>query len=149
MSDDSALRTLLDRQQIEDTLIRYANALDDHAMDRLDQVFSEKARLDYSASGGIVGDRDELRAWLAEAMARFSGWQHLLSNIEIRIEGDSATAGTACYNPLVQSDGAVLHVGCRYHDRLHRESAGWRIVERRLELVWMDGPPALLEQLRS
>ena len=124
---DPELKKLLDRRAIEDTLVRYADALDTHRIERFDQVFSADARLDYTAAGGIVGNREELAAWLQQAMAPFTGWQHLLSNVVVEIDGDEASARTQCYNPLARQDGTVVHVGCTYHDRLRRD----RVLEER------------------
>jgi hypothetical protein len=140
MDDAATLHELLDRRAIEDTLIRYANALDTHRPERIAEVFSADAQLDYTAAGGIVGGWPELRAWLVSAMSSFTGWQHLLSNMAVELQGDEARARTECYNPLLRADGSVLHVGCAYIDRLRRLPQGWRITERRLEVVWMDPP---------
>jgi hypothetical protein len=104
-------------------------------------VFAEDARVDYTAAGGVAGSWRELLEWLRGAMAPFSAWQHLLSNIVVEIDGDFARARTECYNPLARADGSVLHVGCHYLDRLRRDPAGWRIVERRLGVTWMDERP--------
>jgi hypothetical protein len=135
---NAELQDLLDRRAIEDTLVRYADALDMHRIERFEQVFTPDARLDYTAAGGITGDREQLAAWLQDAMAQFSGWQHLLSNFVIEIDGDAASTRTQCYNPLQRPDGTVVHVGCTYLDRLCRTPAGWRICARTLQMVWMD-----------
>ena len=141
MGNDSGwLRELRDRQLIQDTLTRYASALDLHTPDLFAEVFTDDAIIDYTAAEGIKGDWRELRDWLAVTMSRFSGWQHLLSNMVVSIEGDEASARTECYNPLVTAAGEVLHVGCNYTDRLRRVGDDWRIFQRRLSVVWMDGP---------
>ncbi len=33
----------------------------------------------------------------------------------------------------------MLHIGAYDSDRLVRTSSGWRVSERTLEMVWMDG----------
>lgn len=133
---------LADRLEIEATLIRYATALDTDRMELFDDVFTQDALVDYTASGGIRGSYIELRRWLLKAMSKFDAWQHLLSNMVIEIDGDRADAMTDCYNPLAigdtPGDQRLLHVGARYHDRLLRTPVGWRIVERRLEVIWME-----------
>lgn len=139
----SDINYLMDRLAIQDTLVRYAHALDARKTELFDQTFSEDAVADYSDAGGIRGNFRELRDWLAESMSRFDDWQHLLSNFVIEIDGDTAHTRTDCYNPLLGHDAQgefVVHVGCYYQDRLRRTADGWRIVERKLTMVWMDGP---------
>lgn len=139
---NQTLEHLAVRLSIQDTLTRYATALDTHCLALFDEVFTPDAVLDYTAAGGVRGNREELRDWLRESMSRFDRWQHLLSNMVIAVEGDRATAMTDCYNPLAigetPGEQRLLHAGARYHDRLQRTEAGWRIVERRLELLWID-----------
>ena len=139
-----ALAQLVERQAIQDTLIRYAHALDSHCPELLDEVFAADADLDYRAAGGIRGDRDALRSWLAQAMGVFDSWQHLLSNFVISIGDGDAETMTSCYNPLqgLRPDGSphVLHCGCRYQDRLRKTASGWRIIQRTLVMDWMDPP---------
>lgn len=140
----TSIEHLADRIAIQDTLTRYATALDTKHPELFDDVFTADAYVDYSASGGIKGTYTELRDWLAEAMSGFSSWQHLLSNFVIDIEGDEAISFTSCYNPLSAEtkDGgsAVVHVGANYTDKLRRTPQGWRIYDRKLGMVWMDDP---------
>ncbi len=142
-SKTTLLQELADRTAIQDTLIRYSTALDTRNFKLLEEVFTEDAFIDYSSSGGVQGNWKDLKDWLQQTLSRFSSWQHLLSNMVITIEGDKATARTDVYNPLAYTDEEgkmqVMHAGAYYKDRLIRTSAGWRISERRLELVWLEG----------
>jgi hypothetical protein len=60
--------------------------------------------------------------------------QHIISNIKIQINGDSADVRCLCFNPLeLPSQGGVLEVafwGLWYDDKFIRTSNGWRIQER-------------------
>jgi len=136
------IQRLLARQAIQDTLVRYAHALDSRQTELFDDVFLADADLDYTAAGGIRGDRAALRGWLGTAMARFDSWQHLLSNFIIDTDGETATTTTSCYNPLqgrhADGSGHVVHTGCHYLDQLRKTPAGWRITKRTLVLDWTD-----------
>jgi hypothetical protein len=142
-TESLSLKILADRIEIQETLTRYATALDTHNLKLFDEVFAEDAVLDYRSAGGVRGNYKEVRDWLQESMAVFHSWQHLLSNMVITIQGDSASARTDVYNPLASKDEngvmAVLHIGAYYTDRLVRTPAGWRILERTLGMVWVDG----------
>lgn len=139
---NSQLQALLDKEGIRETLIRYAVSIDSDNLELFDQVFLADAVVDYSAAGGVYGNYQELRDWLRKALSKFNSWQHLLSNIVIQLDGDTATTITGCYNPLAgvdeQGNNYVIHVGCQYNDQLKRTEQGWRIAKRDLLVVWQD-----------
>jgi 3-phenylpropionate/cinnamic acid dioxygenase small subunit len=141
VSDDVA--DLRDRLAINDLLVRYAWAIDTKDWDALDTVFTPDAHIDYTATGGIAGSLDEIKPWLAESLAAFPATQHLLANSQVNIDGDTATARTAVYNPMgAATREGPLHfffMGGIYADQLVRTSEGWRIRERIEHFVWMDG----------
>jgi hypothetical protein len=142
---ETALQELVDRRAIEDLLVRYTTALDTRQWDLLDQVFGAEARIDYTTSGGIKGNAEDLKRWFREeAFIPFTSWQHLLTNMAVELDGDVATGRSSVYNPLahIAEDGAsvVLHVGAWYDDRFARTPEGWRITDRWLGMAWTDGP---------
>ena len=67
---------------------------------------------------------------MATASENFHGWQHLLSNMVVEIDGDTASVMTDFYNPLIMKDQSVAHAYARYHDKLVRTEQGWRIRHR-------------------
>ncbi|MFD1932092.1 nuclear transport factor 2 family protein [Nonomuraea mangrovi] len=71
-------REVADRLEIADVLARYARAVDAGEWDRLSEVFTSDAVIDYRAAGGIVGGLAEVRGWLAEVLARWPGRLHLI-----------------------------------------------------------------------
>jgi 3-phenylpropionate/cinnamic acid dioxygenase small subunit len=141
VSDD--IGELRDRLAINDLLVRYAWAIDTKDFEALDNVFTADAHIDYTATGGIAGSLAEIKPWLAESLAAFPATQHLLSNSEVTIDGDRATARTAVYNPMgAATREGPLHfffLGGVYADQMVRTPAGWRITQRVEHFVWMDG----------
>jgi 3-phenylpropionate/cinnamic acid dioxygenase small subunit len=141
VSDDS--RELRDRLEINDLLVRYAWAIDTKDWDALDDVFTPDAHIDYTATGGIAGALADIKPWLAQSLAAFPATQHLLANSQVTIEGDTAKARTAVYNPMgAATREGPLHfffMGGIYADQLVRTTTGWRIKERVEHFVWMDG----------
>lgn len=149
MARTLSAQELADRADITDTLIRYANAIDGKDFDRLADVFTPDARIDYTSSDGIAGEYPRVRQWLEEALAPFPAYLHSLSNTSFEIEGDVAHTRTAFINPMAYDlpDGSrhtFTVYGC-YVDRLVRTPDGWRIAERREEQGFMQGslPPGL------
>lgn len=141
------LQTLSDRLEIDDVLTRYTRAIDTGEWDRLDQVFTPDARIDYTATGGIEGGYPEVKAWLARSLPMFPRRQHVLGqlDVELGVDGDADEAKVTAYflNPMIfaQQDGTELlwEFGGFYHHRLVRTHDGWRSRELVEELCWKRG----------
>lgn len=119
-----------DRFEIQDLIARYTSALDRRAWDDLDPLFSADAYLDYTQTGGIAGTLPEHKAYNAQVLPSFQGTQHLMGLPVIVVSGDTATARTSCFNPMVVDDQHVFFVGLWYHDELVRTADGWRFARR-------------------
>jgi hypothetical protein len=135
----------LDRIAIHDTLVRGCRAIDTRTFDLFDKVFTTDAVIDYSpmwGPDGYAAFKKWSQAWAASASSQFMGWQHLLSNMTVEIDGDSALAITDFYNPLFALDRSVIHNYARYHDRLVRVADGWRIQHRKTEPMQPIDPSA-------
>lgn len=140
-----SLQQLSDRAEIQDLITRYAYAIDDRNWDGLDQIFTEDAVIDYRAAGGPVGTLPETKAFLAEAMAQFSAFQHLSTTSDIVINGDEARARTILFNPMVmqhEGEERVFFIGLWYEDEFRRTADGWRIKARREKKSWAFNQPA-------
>jgi hypothetical protein len=128
------LQLLSDRFEIRALLVAYSNALDARAFERLDQIFTPDAYIDYRATGGIDGRYPQIRAWLPGAVTAFPHMCHLVGNIAIKISGHTAQARTLCLNPVCVALPAggeqVMFLAMWYRDRLVRTEAGWRMSER-------------------
>jgi 3-phenylpropionate/cinnamic acid dioxygenase small subunit len=132
-----------DRLEIDQLLVRYVWALDAKDFDALDDVFTADARVDYTESGGIAGTASEFKSWVAKMLSAFPMTQHLLMNVEVTLDGERATARSACYNPMgaATREGPLHHffIGIEYHDDLVRTDQGWRIAERVEKQRWFEG----------
>jgi len=137
------LDQISDLLEIEALLTRYTRAIDTGDWDRLDQVFTPDAQIDYTATGGIAASYAEAKPWLAEMLPMFPRRMHTLGQIDSQVNGDQATVAAYFHNPMVlmQPDGAELLVefGGIYHHELVRTSDGWRSRSLLEELVWKRG----------
>jgi hypothetical protein len=128
------LQQISDRFEIQQLLVDYCNAIDRRDFDGLDAIFTPDAYIDYRKLGGVDGRYPEIKAWLRPALQHFPNYFHLVANLDIRIDGDRATARTLCFNPmdtpLPGGGSQVMFLGLYYVDKLVRTSAGWRITER-------------------
>lgn len=132
-----------DRVAIDDQITRYCRAIDTGDWDLLDTIFTADAVLDYTSSGGQRGAFPEMKAWLASVLPLFAVRQHLVTNREITVDGDTASSRSSLLNPMGvrRPDGSLdlFITGATYHDTWRRTAVGWRMVSRRIEEHWRDG----------
>lgn len=132
-----SLQELSDRMEIQDLLVEYCHAIDTRRWDALDEVFTADAVIDYTEMGGPSGTLAETKVFLAEAMAGFAGFQHMIATSKVTLDGDTAIGKTICHNPMLVTgdDGRtqVFLCGLWYVDVFLRTAEGWRIQSRREE----------------
>ena len=131
--NDTAIAELLAKQEITERLNDYCRA-----MDRIDDelgysVFHPDAPADYGTifSGTGHGFID----WVHQAHAAMLATNHKISNISIRVNGDSAASETyVTMHGLTKGEGEGLvqmsSIG-RYLDRWEKRDGAWRISRRR------------------
>ncbi len=138
---------LSDRFELQDLCIHYARLIDQKDFDKLRDVFTEDAHIDYSAFGGSVGTLEETITFLKAAVSDelFPNTQHLNANIEIELDGDSAKGRVMCFNPMEMAlpDGGTqtFFLGLWYVDEYRRTAQGWRISRREEEKSWVFNTP--------
>ena len=127
-----SLAEISDRIEIQQLLIDYSTAIDQRRFDDLDRVFTPNAYIDYRAMGGIDGHYPEVKAWLAQVLPNFPAYAHMLGNFDVRIDADTASSRTICFNPMVLDEAAkqVLFCGLWYDDEFVRTPEGWRMTRR-------------------
>ena len=128
-----SLDEISDRLEIQQLLIDYSTAIDQRRFDDLDRVFTPDAYIDYRAMGGIDGHFPEVKAWLAETLPKiFQAHAHMLGNFDVRIDGDTASSRTFCFNPMVFAGekNQIMFCGLWYVDEFVRTPDGWRMTRR-------------------
>lgn len=121
-----------DRFEIQQLMVDYSTAIDQKQFDDLDRVFTPDAYIDYRVTGGIDGQFGEVKAWLKEVLPNFPAYYHLLGNFNVRVDGDTASSRTICFNPMVfnEAEKQILFVGIWYVDEFVRTADGWRMSKR-------------------
>lgn len=127
-----SLEEISDRLEIQQLLVEYSTAIDQRRFDDLDRVFTPDAYIDYRAMGGIDGHFLEVKAWLAQVLPNFPAYAHMLGNFDVRIDGDTASSRTICFNPMVLGgdQNQILYCGLWYEDEFIRTPEGWRMSSR-------------------
>ena len=129
-----SLQEISDRFEIQDLIVEYCDVIDKCDIDRLDDIFTADAFIDYSAVGGEKGDLQSIKAFLKAALPIFKNTQHLISNFQVKVNGDSATGRIMCFNPMEFDDektgNPIMCLGLWYVDDYVRTLKGWRIKSR-------------------
>lgn len=137
---------MYDHFEISQLLTRYGVAIDTRQFERLAELFTDDARLDYSSSGAPAGTLPEIIAWMSSFLTKFHMNQHMTLNSHIEIEEDTARGRTYFLNPnsfLVDGEPRLITVGGFYVDRFVRTADGWRIAERTQETAWVQSEDSL------
>ncbi|MDG2501130.1 MAG: nuclear transport factor 2 family protein [Porticoccaceae bacterium] len=130
-----------DHLEIQQVINLYASAIDKHQWSALESVFTEDAEADFIELGVFKG-RQTISDLISSVLTQCSVTQHLLGNINIEVEGDTASA--SCYLSALhvgRGDYATetMTVWGEYKDKLVRTSDGWRIVHRTLVSMYAEG----------
>ena len=135
--DDTAARLGL-RQLVE----QYARGADTRDAVLFADVFTDDAIL-YTSRGDIRGRADLLK--VAPRLGRYKATMHLVGNHYVTFDdADHAHGVTYCVaSHMREVEGVdwVYVMQIVYHDVYVREARGWRISERRLELLWEEDRP--------
>jgi ketosteroid isomerase-like protein len=130
--DLATLQHLVDRQEINEVLQRYARGIDAFDFDVVSDVFTADAAAQYSKYPELIGG-PAIAQFLREHTQATSWHQHLLTVVEVVIDGDRATTLTYFIAHMVSGDPGetvTVQVG-DYRDELVRTAGGWRISKRR------------------
>jgi hypothetical protein len=129
---DDDLQELLDKEAINDLLIRWCRGVD-----RLDEelILSCYHPDAYDDHGMVRGSPAELVTWLKTTADRVAFMEHKLSNVYLEIDGDVAFG--ECYSALHLQQGDIFgEAYSRFIDRFERRDGEWRIARRRVTLEW-------------
>ena len=132
------MQTLGDRLEINDLLTRYAHSVDSKDWTLYRSVFTDNAFIDYESAGGIKGDREAVANWLEKTLAGFPMTQHLISTIDVKIDGDRASVRAMFYNPMGMPSGKTFWCGGFYNHSLVRTADGWKSERLIEESSWFD-----------
>ena len=139
-TDASAPNDLLDERAIIDTTIAYCWAIDNRQWDVLrTRVFLPDAT---AALGSELAGIESIVSRIDVALGPLDTSQHMISNHQIVIDGDTATC--RCYLQAqhvrkAAEGGPNYIVAGIYTDDFVRTASGWRIKHRDLRVLWTDG----------
>ena len=132
--------------QVRRTLYTYCRTLDERDLDALMNLVYLADAVDDRQRGEPLSGHGQIRAYFERAFEQVAATAHLLSNIEVTIDGERASAYsrvTAYHwlhgtDPVRAADFVLLG---SYDDELVRTPDGWRISRR---VVGALGPSGLV-----
>ncbi len=140
---DPRVSALLDKQEIEEVILRYCRGIDRRDFDLVRNCYHADAQDHHgSFSGGV----EEYIAWVDKLTTRYRWSMHLVANILVDLgvdqeggDGDKAACETYGVS-LHRSDDTKpymnLATGFRYLDRFERRAGAWKIAERTAVGEW-------------
>ena len=145
LSDETVAR-MADRQAIVDLTIAYTWALDGRRYEELRQVFLPDA---VASLGGELAGVEAIIQRVTAALSPLDDSQHMISNHQVRLDGDRATC--RCYLQAQHvrhgvEGGDNFIVAGRYEDEAVRTPDGWRIARRVLTVMWTHGNAAVVRR---
>ena len=134
---DPRLQTLLDKQAIQEVLLRYARGVDRMDLDLVRSCYHPGA---IDEHGNFSGPVEEFLPWVSARLATMQYAMHFLSNRLIDVQGDVAWSESYCIaNRRMSSESGRDDdqvSGLRYLDRFERRNGEWRIAHRKLAWEW-------------
>ena len=136
------IQHVVDKIEITDFFSRYARAVDTRDWDLYRTLFTTDAHIDYSSSGGSIGDLEETVSFLSKALDMFEMSQHLVTNIEVSKKEENEADVLALFNnPMRLKGGEIWFVGGKYRHELIRSDSGWKSRKLVEETLWFDRSP--------
>jgi hypothetical protein len=142
----NTLEALLADREIRHTLARFATVLDTRAWQRLGEVYAPDAVAVYGEyrAQGLAALEKHFRAFLGGCGPS----QHLLGNIEIQVDGTTATsraAVCASHRALAPNDTREFIARGNYHATWQQLPTGWRVATWEWQNGWFSGDYSVLQ----
>ena len=127
MTADTATADV-DIEGIRRMMAAYCHRIDDGELAGWSETFEEGATLTIGRQ--VYEGRPAILAWAECSLAAaVEPTRHMVTNVEIALDGDSATAVS---DFMVLSASMAILVAGRYDDRLVASPDGWKFAERRI-----------------
>ena len=136
------MQAVADKIEIHELLARSTPEASTRTTGTWRSVFTEDAIVDYSQSGVICGNRDEVAEFLRQAFETIPWATHHITNVEVELDGDRAQARAMFFNPMhlpgMEEESSTG--GYYFHD-LVRTPNGWKSEHLVEQPVWFVNKP--------
>jgi len=135
--ESTAVRELLDRDEISSLLVKFARALDEKDWDGYANLYAEEGV--FRRPNGCHRGRAGLAEFVKEDLGHYVATHHVTGNHDIEVAGDTATARSLlqAYHVRSEDPSDFWAVGGWYDTDLRRTEDGWRITSAEPKPVWL------------
>ena len=138
--DAAAIGRLIDKDQIIDLVHRYSYFVDHGLYDDVVGLFTEDCVVDYGPMAPPVDSRARLRQMFGHPERGFAATSHHNANVLVKFDdADRASVRTSVYAWHNRADGSAPQLWGYYHDTVVRDREGWRIANRQLRVLGVEG----------
>lgn len=144
-TESETLRELLDRTAITELIYAVAHAMDARDWTLFATCYAPEAEGEY-VNANVVG-REGIIAGTKAFLEPLDATQHLVGNVRVTVEGDTATTHATFIAQHVRAEatGSGQYIlGGNYHDTLRRTDDIWVITRRRIRGIWSSGDSSVL-----
>ena len=153
---DTQAQTWSDQHEVMQAVQQIFIQTDERNWNRVAACFADPIRLDYSSMTGNepaeLSPQQVVESWQA-VLPGFEATQHSLSNFQVTVNGDRATAscyGTAVhYLPNDTEQGDTWTVVGTYDFELLKEKGDWKTKAMTFHFKFMEGNTSLPEQAQN
>lgn len=137
---------LSDLQDITDVLNAYCRAVDDNRPADIIELFTDDCRYDYGGPSTFDTNDDAYKFFRAGTDKIYKRTSHFLGNVEISFEAEDPDRATSvsyvnAWHEFNDTDKANAWIFGRYVDTHVRTDVGWRICERRVDMLGHENWP--------
>jgi hypothetical protein len=141
---NSKLQDLIDKQEIQEALMRYCRGMDRSDAALALSAFHPDAMDNHTGFDAGVYERIPRVTELARTAVKHN--QHNITNHYIEVNGDKASseAYLVAFHRVPYKDGWIdWTLGARYLDKFERRNGEWRIAHRTVVHDWSTSTPVL------
>lgn len=146
MTSTTQLRHVRDRIDVAEVLSRYSYGWDTRDFELVRSCFTPDAAVEYSSLPDFASGFPEFFELERATILQLAATQHLISNLLVRVDGDTATCSSYVQATHYDDAGHTWTTGGRYDDELVRAADGWRISRRRFTRQWIHDPDGLSQR---
>jgi uncharacterized protein (TIGR02246 family) len=129
---DAKLQTLLDKQEIYELMVRYTDRIDANDPEGAAACFTPDC---IGVYGPICQGRKEVADFLGTTLLKFLATSHYLSNVNIKVDGDRATAMSYIQTFHRMNNKETMFTYGRWLDELVRLDGEWLFARREVRRV--------------
>lgn len=124
---EARLRKLEDLEEIRNLRMRYHAFINDGLFDRVGELYTDDAVIDFSPAGKASGI-ESIRAFYLQIPRNLDFVKQFIHNHMVDLDGDRAS-GISYMEARYARDGESVMVALKFNERYRRTPSGWRISE--------------------